>query len=73
VSRYLVITLAAVAAGVKFTQGAWVEAAGLSGLAIGLTAMKLGRGSTAAKYVAVASLGVTALAVAALAIRRWAS
>jgi hypothetical protein len=51
VSRYLVIAMALIAAGFKSTQGAWVEAVGLSGLAAGLTALKLSGGRPAVKSV----------------------
>jgi hypothetical protein len=73
VSRYLVIALALIAAGVKFGQGAWVEAAGLTGLAGGLAALRFGGGTTVAKAVAAASFIVTGLAVGILAIRYWAT
>jgi hypothetical protein len=73
VSRYLVIAMALIAAGFKSTQGAWVEAVGLSGLAAGLTALKLSGGRPAVKSVGYVALAVTALAVAALAMRQWAS
>lgn len=72
-SRYLVIALAFIAAGVKGTQGGWVEAVGLSGLGVGLAALKLGAGRPEARSLAYVAFAVTALAVAALAVRQWAS
>jgi len=73
VSRYLVIALAFVAAAIKFGQGAWLEAAGLTGLGGGLAALRVGGGRPVARYSAVAAFAVTAVAVLILAIRRWAS
>lgn len=71
-SRYLVIALAFVAAGIKFTQGAWVETAGLAGLGGALAALRFGGGRPAAKYLAIGGFVITALAVAVMAIRYWA-
>lgn len=70
-SRYLVIALAFLAAGIKFTQGAWVETAGLVGLGGGLAALRFGEGRPATKYVALGAFVVTALALVVMAIRRW--
>jgi hypothetical protein len=42
VSRTLVIILALIAAGMRASQGAWVETAGLAALATGLIALRIG-------------------------------
>ena len=42
VSRILVIILALVAAGMRASQGAWVETTGLAALATGLISLRLG-------------------------------
>jgi len=73
VSRYLVIALALIAAGVKFGQGAWVEATGLAGRAGGLAALRFGGRPMAARAGAGLCFAITAVAVAILAIRYWAS
>lgn len=69
-SRYLVIALAFIAAGIRFTQGAWVEAAGLAGLGGGLAALRFGGGRPAARYLAITAFATTAVAIAVMLIRR---
>lgn len=72
-SRYLVIALALIAAGVKFGQGAWIEAAGLASLAAGLAALRFGGRTLAARAGAALCFAITVIAVGILAIRYWAS
>jgi len=69
-SRYLVIALALAAAGLKMSQGDWVAATGLTGLAGGLIALRLARRRPVFKRVAYLGFLVTAAAVAAALMRR---
>jgi len=73
VSRYLVIALAFVAAAIQYSRGAWLESAGLVGLGGGLAVLKFGGSRPLARSVAIAGFAVTAVAVAILAVRYWAS
>ncbi|MEZ5318036.1 MAG: hypothetical protein R2752_11600 [Vicinamibacterales bacterium] len=70
ISRYLVIALAMVAAVIKAGQGAVVEAVGLSGLAAGLTALRLSATRPVLKPVAWFSFLVTAGAITVVVIRQ---
>jgi hypothetical protein len=69
-SRYLVIALALAAAGMRMSQGAWVEATGLTGLAGGLIALRLAPRHPPLKRVAYLGFLVTAIAVIVAIIRR---
>ena len=69
-SRYLVIGLALVAAGLQMSRGAWVEATGLTGLAGGLIALRLAPRRPLFKRVAYFGFLVTALSIAVALIRR---
>jgi hypothetical protein len=52
ISRYIVIALAVVAAGVRAAQGAFVEATGLGALAAGLILLRLAPRQSGLKRVA---------------------
>jgi hypothetical protein len=70
ISRYLVILLAAGAAVMRATQGAWVEAAGLASLTAGLVLLRLAGTRPALKPLAYLAFLVTALAIAVMLIRQ---
>jgi hypothetical protein len=70
VSRYLVIAMAITAAIVKAGQGALVEAVGLSGLAAGLTALRISTTRPALKPVAWLCFLVTAIAIVIVVVRQ---
>jgi hypothetical protein len=73
ISRYLVIVLAFVAAGFRIVQGAWVEAAGLASLGLGLAFLKLAEHTPALRPFAFVSFAITALAIAVALIRLYAA
>jgi hypothetical protein len=69
ISRYLVIALAMVVAGLQVSRGAYVEAVGLGGLAAGLIILRVaGRESPARRYAWAAFL-VTAVSVGIVLVR----
>ena len=69
-SRYLVIALALGAAGLRVSQGAWLEATGLTGLAGGLIALRLAPRHPLLKRVAYFGFLVTALVIVVVLMRR---
>ena len=71
ISRYLVITLAFIAAGFRASQGAWVEAAGLASLGAGLTALKIAERWPAVKPLAYLCFLGTALSMVVVLIRQY--
>ncbi len=71
ISRYVVIALAFAAAGLRVSQGAWVEAAGLAGLGAGLALLKLAAVRPAVKPAAYVAFLITALSILVVLIRRW--
>jgi hypothetical protein len=71
VSRYIVITLALVAAAIQMGRGAWVEAIGLIGLGGGLVVLKLAATKPALKPFAYVGFFVTAVAMVTVAMRRF--
>jgi len=73
ISRYLVIVLAAGAAVMRATQGAWVEATGLASLAAGLVLLRLAGTKPALKPLAYLAFLATALAIVVMIIRRASS
>jgi len=64
ISRTLVIVLAFVAAGMRASQGAWVETAGLVGLAAGLICLRTAERRPAFKIYAWMCFAITAMAMA---------
>jgi hypothetical protein len=71
ISRYLVIVLAFIAAGYRFTQGAWIEAVGLASLGLGLSFLKLAAHAPALRLAAYISFAITALSIAVALIRLY--
>jgi len=71
ISRYIVIVLAFVAASMRASQGAWVEAAGLACLGGGLIALKLGESRPAMKRVAYLAFILAAVTIGVVLIRRY--
>lgn len=71
ISRYLVILLAFVAAGIRASQAAWVEATGLAALGTGLVILKWAASRPALKPLAWAAFAVTALAISTVLIRQY--
>ena len=69
ISRYLVIALAAGAAVVRVSQGAWIEAAGLLGLAGGLLLLRWAATRPAVKPWAWVAFGVTGVSMIAVLVR----
>ena len=69
-SRYLVIALALGAACLRVSQGAWLEATGLSGLAGGLIALRLAPRHPVLKRVAWFGFLVTATVIVVVITRR---
>lgn len=65
ISRYFVILLSAVLAVVRAKDRAWVEAAGLASLALGLTCLRLAdtRKQPELKKVALALFAITLVAM----------
>ena len=70
ISRYIVILLAAGAAVMRATQGAWVEAAGLASLTAGLVLLRFAPARPALKSIAYLAFLVTALAIVVMLIRQ---
>ena len=70
-SRYLVIFLALVAAVMQATRGAWMEAAGLIALAVGLVLLRLSVARPALRRGAYAAFVVTVLAMVVMLFRRF--
>jgi hypothetical protein len=70
ISRYLVITLAFVAAGVRASQSAWIEACGLAGLGLGLTFLKLATRWPILRVAAYAGFTCTGLSMLLVLLRR---
>lgn len=70
-SRYLVIFLALVAAVLQATRGAWMEAAGLIALAVGLVLLRLSEARPALRRGAYAAFAVTVLAMVVMLFRRF--
>jgi hypothetical protein len=69
ISRYLVIALAFIVAAVKLSQSAWVEAAGLVCLGLGLAILRFGATRPALKPFAwIAFLGA-AISIGIVALR----
>jgi hypothetical protein len=71
ISRYLVIVLALGVAAMRASQGAWVEASGLTGLGLGLVCLKIAESRPVFKRVAYVSFLVTALAIGTVLFRRY--
>lgn len=71
ISRYLVILLAFIAAGVRIAQGAWVEAIGLASLGLGLSFLKVAGSRALLRRLALVCFAITALAVGVLLIRLY--
>ena len=69
-SRYLVIALAFIAAGVKAGQSAYVETLGLLGLGAGLVALRVSDGRPIMKVAAYLCFLATFLAIAILLVRQ---
>ena len=67
--RLFVIVMAFGAAALQASRGAWVEAAGLVGLASGLLALRMWPGRPATRWLAGAGFSVTALAMVVVALR----
>jgi len=61
--------LAAAAAATRVSQGAWIEAAGLSGLAFGLLALHLSAAKPFLKPFAWVAFGVTGLSIVVVLVR----
>jgi hypothetical protein len=70
ISRILVIVLAVGAAAYRLSQGAWVEASGLSALAAGLIALQLAPRRPFLKPLAWLAFGVTAAAMVVVFLRQ---
>jgi len=71
ISRYIVIVLAFVAASMRASQGAWVEAAGLASLGAGLVALKVAESRPAFKRTAYLAFILAAVSIAIVLIRRY--
>jgi hypothetical protein len=69
ISRYLVIALALGAMAKQLLQHAWIEGAGLAGLAAGLIILQLAAGRPRLKPFAWAAFSVTAVAMVLVWIR----
>lgn len=70
ISRSLVILLALLAAGIRASQAAWVEAGGLAALGVGLILLRVAQTRPALRTYAWLSFLVTAVAVVAVFLRR---
>jgi hypothetical protein len=70
ISRYLVITLAFIAAAIQVQLGAWIEAIGLFFLGFGLIALKIAATRPAWKRTAWLSFGATAVSIVVALLRR---
>jgi hypothetical protein len=68
ISRYLVIALALIAGAMRVSQGAWIEAAGLFGLGVGLAILRFARPSL--RPAAYAAFLLTALSIVLVLLRR---
>ncbi len=68
ISRYLVIALAFIAGAMRVSQGAWIEAAGLFALGIGLAILRLAHPKW--RPAAYISFLVTALSIVLVLLRR---
>jgi hypothetical protein len=68
ISRYIVIALAFLAGALRVSQGAWIEAAGLFGLGLGLAILRFAR--PALRPAAYAAFAVTALSIVLVLMRR---
>ena len=71
ISRYIVIALAFIAASMRASQGAWVEAAGLACLGGGLVALKLGESRPPLKRVAYLAFLLAAVSIVVVLIRQY--
>ena len=60
ISRTLVILLAFIAAGIRASQGAWVETTGLAALGLGLVLLRVAQKHPAAKTYAFTCFAITA-------------
>jgi hypothetical protein len=69
ISRILVIVLAFIVAGVQARAGAWVEAAGLVGLGLGLVVLQLAVTRPRLKPLAWLAFAVTIAAMVVVAMR----
>lgn len=71
ISRYLVIVLAFVAAGIRATQAAWVETVGLAALGTGLVILKLAAARPGLRPLAWLAFVVTALSIGTVLLRQY--
>jgi len=71
ISRSLVILLALIAAGMRASQGAWVETTGLAGLAAGLVCLRVAERRPAFKTYAWLCFAMTALAMVIVFVRMY--
>ena len=60
ISRSLVILLAFIAAGIRASQGAWIETSGLAALGAGLVLLRVAKTRPAAKTFAFTCFAITA-------------
>ena len=67
---FLVIGLAFIAAGIRASQGAWVEATGLAALGTGLVVLKLAAIRPAIKPLAYIAFLITAASIGLVLVRR---
>ncbi len=70
ISRYLVIAMAFGVALYQTSRGAWVEAAGLFALGVGLALLRFGGGRPILKRSAYVCFAITAAAVIAILMHR---
>jgi hypothetical protein len=71
ITRWLVIILAFLAAGYRASQGAFVEAAGLAALGLGLLVRRLGGDGRATASAAYACFAVTVIAMIVVFVRDY--
>jgi hypothetical protein len=71
ISRTLVIVLAVVAAGMRASQGAWVETVGLIGLAAGLICLRTADRRPVFKTYAWMCFAMTAMSMAIVFVRMY--
>jgi hypothetical protein len=71
ISRYLVIVLAFAAAALQASRGAWMEAAGLLGLAGGLLLLRLAPAHPPLRRLAYLAFALTAIAMIVVFARRF--
>lgn len=69
ISRYFVILLAFVVCGVRASQGAWVETAGLFGLGGGLAMLKIAERRPAVRPLAWVGFAMTVVAMVVVFLR----